>query len=179
MFHFCPAGIAHITGIPKIVLASALGMTLAHYEFTGLPMTLSNTPGSLYFYFIKSGSYVHCLINVFSAFLTDHSSHMTFSQRIFNVFMYYVQKCLYLRLYYSEQFLFSCRYNNFPDLIELFKTKMDYILLNVNEFTDPVRPLPPNIKYIGGASILKPRSLPQVWLITRIILFFTGFGEYC
>ena len=45
MFHLCPAGIAHISGIRKIILSSALGMTMTHYELTGLPITLSNTPG--------------------------------------------------------------------------------------------------------------------------------------
>ena len=58
MFHFCPAGIAHLARIPKIVLASALGITMAHYEFTGLPIQLSNTPGKSFLIF--AGKRVSC-----------------------------------------------------------------------------------------------------------------------
>lgn len=153
IFHFCPAGIAHLANIPKIILASALGMTLTHYEVTNIPITLSNTPGWCTFIF-TDGSL---------ALLSGYSNSMNLMQRAYNVLHYYVEKWLLSRVISLEQSLFDSRFVNFPDLMQLLREKTDYILLNVNEFTDPVRFIIQSVKYIGGANIYAPKPLPQVW----------------
>ncbi|CAI4222143.1 unnamed protein product [Auanema sp. JU1783] len=137
MFHFCPAGILHIAGVPKIIMASALGITPAHMEILDVPTSLSFVP----------------------TFLTHMGSKMTLLDRMYNVVFSFSSKILYWKLLYSEQALIQSKFPNFPCLYQLFKSKLDYLLLNTNEFTESTRPTLSSIKYVGGVTTDQPKEL--------------------
>ncbi|PAV61366.1 hypothetical protein WR25_26374 [Diploscapter pachys] len=159
MFHFCPAGIFEIVGIPKVMITSALGMTYAHYKLLGMDFPLSYVPTQM----------------------TSHGTKMTFFERSYNVAFWYMSQFCYYYMMVYEQIIFYWRFGlGFPRLDKLYTEKMDYIMLNTNEFTESSRPTIPAVRHIGGATIPEPKPLgPEMESIMSkakkgVVLFSLG-----
>ncbi|CAD6194668.1 unnamed protein product [Caenorhabditis auriculariae] len=139
LFHFCPAGILEFVGVPKIILATALGMTYAHYELLDLHVPMSHVPAQM----------------------THLGSRIPFFGRFYNVLFNYASKFCYYYSLYQDQFIFIRRFGKFPRLDELYKKKIDYVFTNTNEFTESTRPTLQSIKNIGGSTMMTPKPLDK------------------
>ena len=86
---------------------------------------------------------------------------MSFLERLYN-FNLHVAHILYMYF----QFFYANYYiqEKFPDEppIDEIVQKLEFIMVNSNEFVDYPRLLPPNVIQVGGLQIKEPKDLPQV-----------------
>ncbi|KAJ1372340.1 hypothetical protein KIN20_034473 [Parelaphostrongylus tenuis] len=158
MFHSCPAGVMELAGVPKMMLASAIGIGYHHYRILGMEKQSSFVPASL----------------------TSYGGRMNFIGRLSNVLINGLGWIFANICEYFEQTLFESRFGDFPNLQNLIQEKVDYILMNTNEFTESTRPTLRSIHYVGGSAIPTPQPLSDEFerIVSKgtkgVILFSLG-----
>ncbi|VDM58486.1 unnamed protein product [Angiostrongylus costaricensis] len=126
-----------LVGVPKTMLASAIGIGYHHYRILGMERQSSFVPASL----------------------TSYGGRMNFIGRLSNVLINGLSWIFANICEHFEQALFESRFPDFPDLHELIQKKTDYFLMNTNEFTESTRPTLRSIHYLGGSAIPAPVPL--------------------
>ncbi|KJH48627.1 UDP-glucoronosyl and UDP-glucosyl transferase [Dictyocaulus viviparus] len=158
MFHYCPAGVMELAGIPKTMLVSSMGIGYHHYRILGMEKQSSFVPASL----------------------TNSGSRMNFFDRLSNVITNGLSWVFANICEHFEQALFRNKFPEFPSLLNLIRERTDYFLMNTNEFTESTRPTLRSIHYIGGSAIANPIPLSDVYekivskSIKGVILFSLG-----
>uniref|UniRef100_A0A0K0D2B5 UDP-glucuronosyltransferase n=1 Tax=Angiostrongylus cantonensis TaxID=6313 RepID=A0A0K0D2B5_ANGCA len=99
MFHSCPAGVMELAGVPKTMLASAIGIGYHHYRILGMERQSSFVPASL----------------------TSYGGRMNFIGRLSNVLINGLSWIFANICERFEQALFESRFPDFPDLHELIQ----------------------------------------------------------
>ena len=86
---------------------------------------------------------------------------MSFLERLYN-FNLHVAHILYMyfQFFYANYYIQE-KFPNEPPIDEIVQ-KLEFIMVNSNEFVDYPRLLPPNVIQVGGLQIKEPKDLPQV-----------------
>ena len=89
---------------------------------------------------------------------------MSFLERLYN-FNLHVAHILYMyfQFFYANYYIQE-KFPNAPPINEIVQ-KLEFIMVNSNEFVDYPRLLPPNVIQVGGLQIKEPKVLPKVQLL--------------
>ena len=92
---------------------------------------------------------------------------MNFLERLYN-FNLHVAHILYMyfQFFYANYYIQE-KFPNAPPIDEIVQ-KLEFIMVNSNEFVDYPRLLPPNVIQVGGLQIKEPKDLPKVQLLLHI-----------
>uniref|UniRef100_A0A1I7XFH7 glucuronosyltransferase n=1 Tax=Heterorhabditis bacteriophora TaxID=37862 RepID=A0A1I7XFH7_HETBA len=151
LFGVCGFGLVEALRIPQMIAVTATGISEAIAEIFNIPITPSYIPATI------------------SAF----SDRMTFLQRMVNFFWHHIskpfQRHFILKCYLVGQMdkvdpaskeMFAKHGYEF-DLFKIAKEKINYLLVNIDEYLDIARPVSQKVKYIGGIALGKPGKLDK------------------
>lgn len=92
---------------------------------------------------------------------TDYTPHMTFTQRLGNLFFSLIQHAVDEFFYFPGQNrILKKHFTNPPDIYDLNRN-VSLILLNSHESLNQAVPLVPNLIEIGGFHVRPPKALPK------------------
>jgi glucuronosyltransferase len=142
----CFLGFIHKFGYPPVVVTSGSGIPPWITLVTGNPESPSYMPN----------------------YLLPYTSHMTFSERIFNFVIHIITTFLYQYIYISKQEAIARKYFkvDLPSFMDILKN-FSVILANTLVGLDDPRQLLPSVIPIGGMHTKEePDSLPKVLIVT-------------
>jgi glucuronosyltransferase len=142
----CFFGFIHKFGSPPVVATSGAGIIPWINLWTGNPDNPSYMPN----------------------YLVSYSSHMTFSERLYNFVINMITITSYQYSYIPKQEAIARKYfkEDLPSFQDIWKN-FSIILVNTLVGLDDPRPLLPNVIPIGGMHVEKqPKPLPKVLIIT-------------
>jgi glucuronosyltransferase len=142
----CFFGFIHKFGSPPVVATSGVGIPPWISLTTGNPENPSYMPN----------------------YQLPYTSHMTFSERVFNFVIHIITTSLYQYSYIPKQEAIAKKYfkEDLPRFMDVWKN-FSIILVNTLVGLDDARPLLPSVIPIGGMHIKeKPDPLPKVVIIT-------------
>jgi len=121
--------------------------------------------------------------SIYPAFFSGLSWKMSFLERLYN-FNLHVAHILYMyfQFFYANYYIQE-KFPNEPPIDEIVQ-KLEFIMVNSNEFVDYPRLLPPNVIQVGGLQIKEPKDLPQLYTDFindaehGVILFSLGYTGF-
>ncbi|KAE9413223.1 hypothetical protein Angca_008688, partial [Angiostrongylus cantonensis] len=133
----CAFGIFHKLGLNHIIGASAVSMPDTVGDYFDVPRLPSVVP----------------------SFLGESSDKMTFYERTINFVLNLFADVVVYRIIAKYEKLWHC--HNISVKEDDYVNKMNYLLLNSDEFLEFARPISAKVVHIGGIALPEPSPLPE------------------